>query len=61
MATKAQMTKIREFVASTDFHIPLASFLKNIMGGRASSIDELTHAQAKDVIGVIGKLVKAKK
>lgn len=61
MATEAQITKIREFVASDGFNIPLASFLKDITGGRASCIDELTQVQAKDVLGVFGKLIKQKK
>ena len=55
MATATQLSKINEFVTSPDFKIPLASFLKNITGGTVSSIEELTSAQANDVLGVLRK------
>lgn len=61
MATEAQKKKITELVTAPNFTIPLAGFLKNITGNTASSIDELTSAQADDVLGVFKKLVKAKK
>ena len=60
MATETQIDKINKLVSSPDFKIPLASFLKNITGGTVSSIDELTSAQANDVIGTFKKLVKSK-
>lgn len=58
MATDAQLAKIRELTAPQAFKIPLSSFLKNITGGIAGSIDELTSVQAKDVLGVLKKLKK---
>ncbi len=58
MITEAQLRKIKEKIESPDFKIPLASFLKSITGGLASSVDELTSAQAKDVLNAFKKLKK---
>lgn len=56
MATESQLTKIKELVSSPNFKVPLASFLKNIAG--VTSIDELTGAQAKDILCVLTKKLK---
>ena len=61
MATDAQKQKITELVTFPGFTLPLASFLKSITGNIACSIEELTSAQANDVLGVFKKLEKAKK
>jgi hypothetical protein len=60
MATEAQLKKIEELTSSPDFGLPVTSFLKNITGGIARSVDELTSAQANDVINVFAKLKKKK-
>ena len=58
MADDQQLDKIRELVSSPDFKLPLSSFLKDITRGEARSIDELTSAQAKEVINVFKKFTK---
>jgi hypothetical protein len=58
MATESQLTKIKGLVTSPEFRLPLASLLKSITGGTVSSLDELTGAQAKDVLSVLTKKLK---
>ena len=61
MITEAQTKKISELVSMPEFQLPVAGFLKNVTDNKVSSIDELTSAQANDVIAVASKLIKVKK
>jgi len=60
MATAAQLNRINELTSAPGFTLPLASFLKNITGGTAASLEELTYSQANDVIGIFAKFKKKK-
>ena len=55
MASIVQISHINELVEDTDNTFPVSAFLKNVTHGRAACIDELTGAQAEDVIRILEK------
>jgi hypothetical protein len=57
MASAAQLDKIKE-LTQPPFKMPLASLLKSVTDNKAASLEELTSAQAKDVIAVFKKFKK---
>ena len=55
MASKAQIDRIHQLILAAGNSQPVVSLLKNASRGRASAADELTCAQANEVIRVLGK------
>ena len=55
MVSIAQISRINGLFNGPNHIFPVSAFLKNVTNGRAACIDELTCAQANEVIRILGK------